>query len=142
MAVHARTLSVSAFSAVSTPTPRNSLPILSTFSALALPKIRLPSHGLACSSSSARWVPTAKHYKTRGVTRLRAADEETLVPEQDDEQTSSEPKVNDGEASSSEEDQQPVVVPVSPADTLTMFFQVFLRFCVAFTVRPKLVFFG
>lgn len=142
MALHTHTLSFSAFSAVCTPLPRNSLPILNPSSTLPFPNIRLRSHGVTCSSSS-RWIPTANHYYTRRVTRLRSADEGTLVPEQEDEQTSSQPEV-DGEPSSSENDQQPVVVPVSPADTLTMFFQVLLQFWILFllalTVRPKFSF--
>lgn len=122
MAVHS--LCVSAFSALSSfstctsTKPSHSLPIPS----LSFLNLRSRSHdGVSCS-----WFPTLnQNNPPRRLRKLRSADEETTVPEQEDEQPTSQQEA-DGEPSSSseEQDQQPVSVPVSPSDTLTMFFQV------------------
>ncbi|XP_024024310.1 uncharacterized protein LOC21387031 [Morus notabilis] len=115
------TLSFSTFLALHKP----SLSLLSPSSSPSLPcrSVRLRSHGVASSSTRHR-IATAKPNKRRGLRRLRSAEEETLAPEQDEEPGSSQQEEAEAEgevASSSKE--QAVSVPVSPSDTLTMFFQ-------------------
>lgn len=104
--------------------PNLSLFIPSSSPALPCRTLRLRSPGAVASSSTGCWTATATPNKRRGVRRLRSAEEETVAPEQDEEGPASSPQGEaEGEAASSSE-QQAVSVPVSPSDTLTMFFQV------------------
>lgn len=113
--------------------PNLSLFIPSSSPALPCRTLRLRSSGAVASSSTRCWTVTATPNKRWGVRRLRSAEEETVAPEQDEEGPASSPQGEaEGEAASSSE-QQAVSVPVSPSDTLTMFFQV-LRFFISFLV--------
>ena len=117
------TLSVSAFLALHSHKPNSSL-----FVPTLLPcrNVLLGSHGVAASSS--RLVATTLNpIKPRGMRRVRSVEDETQVPEQEEEQASSQEEGEEGEVASSSE-QQGVSVPVSASDTLTMFFQVSLFF--------------
>ncbi|KAI4351496.1 hypothetical protein L6164_005862 [Bauhinia variegata] len=54
--------------------------------------------------------------KNRRLRTVKAAEEETQIPQQEE-------VVSNAQEEASTSEQQPVVVPISPSDTLTMFFQ-------------------
>ncbi|XP_062106789.1 ankyrin repeat domain-containing protein EMB506, chloroplastic-like [Humulus lupulus] len=115
------TLSLSALHSISTRKPIFSFVVPSS-SPVAIPcrNTRLRSYGVAGSSRC--WIAlTANSNKSRGVTKVRSVEEETLVLEQEEEQATTQQE-GEGEAASPSE-QQAVSVPVSASDTLTMFYQ-------------------
>ncbi|CAB4305540.1 unnamed protein product [Prunus armeniaca] len=101
-------VSVSAFS------PLASLRTPNRSHSLAIP---IPSPTLSFRNVSTSFQRlTHKDKRSRIPTIIRAVEEETLIPVEGEEQKQEEP-------ASSDQQEQPVSVPVSPSDTLTMLFQ-------------------
>ena len=107
------------------------------------PRIPSPSPSLAFRSlhSHSGAVPTSilklvalkgQRSKTSKLEVVKAVEEETQIPEQLEQEA-----VTSGQEEASTSEQQPVVVPISPSDTLTMFFQV-QRISVCYNAHLKI----
>ncbi|KAJ9135267.1 hypothetical protein P3X46_032473 [Hevea brasiliensis] len=108
-------------SSLSISTP-NSLRVPSHFLPLPLPlpSLHFQSHGFPNSFRHLTLKKTAKSkISFSHVTKLRSVEEETQIPEEEQPQ----PQEQEQEPVQEGPEQQTVSVPVSPSDTLTMFFQ-------------------
>jgi hypothetical protein len=101
-------ISVSPFSAL------RSISTLTHPNSVSIP-IPCPTVSFRNVSVSFKRLSTLRNTRSRSPTILRSAEEETLIP--------AEEQVPEEEATADQQE-QPVSVPVSPSDTLTMFFQV------------------
>lgn len=102
-------ISVSAFSAL------HSISTLTHPNSVSIP-IPSPTVSFRNVSVSFQRLSTLRNTRSRRPTILRSAEGETLIP--------AEEQVPEEEEASADQQEQPVSVPVSPSDTLTMFFQV------------------